>query len=514
MVNRETIKDVKQKWFDFSVPVVSSKRVTEMRGSTTFIVFTISLAVFTDIFLYGVIVPVIPFAFTQRMGLPEDQVQSSVSKSLAVYSVGLIVGSVTFGYLCDKMKNRRFSMLTGLLILIAATIILCLTQSVALFMVGRVIQGLSAAVVWTVGLAVIADTAKPNQVAYLMAFPGIGMNLGTFCGPLVGGIVYDRAGYYPVFYVCFGILVVDVVLRLLMIEKRQLPDKLKKFESDGVSQNVELHSSSARSRSNAVLSDSSSEDPERQANTGTEGQIEPEEEEIKTTPTSYNIHSVDTLFGFRIFPALGLLKHSAVLITLFQSLLMAWIMTSFESTMTIHLHDLFNFTSLGAALMFLALAVPSFVEPLVGKLSDKFGPRWIVSLGFVFLTPMLIILRLPNEDSVNHIVLFAALVALVGLGLTLIFAPVMGELSNVVAAIEEHNPGKFGPGKGYGQAYGLFNVAFSLGSLIGPFHAGGVFENQGWAMTVLSLGIVTAISVIPSVLFTGGNLLYKAKNRT
>jgi MFS family permease len=420
---------------------------------------------------------------------------------------------VTFGYLCDKMKNRRFSMLTGLLILIAATIILCLTRSVALFMVGRVIQGLSAAVVWTVGLAVIADTAKPNQVAYLMAFPGIGMNLGIFCGPLVGGIVYDRAGYYPVFYVCFGILVVDVVLRLLMIEKRQLPDKLKKFELDGVSHNVELHSSSARSRSNAVLSDSSSEDPERQADAaGTEGQVE--EEEIKTTPTPYNIHSVDTLFGFKIFPALGLLKHSAVLITLFQSLLMAWIMTSFESTMTIHLHDLFNFTSLGAALMFLALAVPSFVEPLVGKLSDKIGPRWIVSLGFVFLTPMLIILRLPNGDSVNHIVLFAALVALVGLGLTLIFAPVMGELSNVVAAIEKHNSGKFGPGKGYGQAYGLFNVAFSLGSLIGPFHAGGVFENQGWAMTVLSLGIVTAISVIPSVIFTGGNILYKAKNRS
>lgn len=504
MTIRETIKNVKQRWFDFSVPVVSSKRVIEMRGSTTFIVFTISLAVFTDIFLYGVIVPVIPFAFTQRMGLQKDQVQSSVSKSLAVYSVGLVVGSVTFGYLCDKMKNRRFSMLTGLFILIAATIILCVTPSVALFMVGRVIQGLSAAVVWTVGLAVIADTAKPNQVAYLMAFPGIGMNLGIFCGPLVGGIVYDKAGYYPVFYVCFGILVVDVILRLLMIEKRQLPDKLKKFELDGVSQNIQLHSSSARSRSTAVLSDSSSEDPERQA----------EEEEVKTTPTPYNIHSVDTLFGFRIFPVLGLLKHSAVLITLFQSLLMAWIMTSFEATMTIHLHDLFNFTSMGAALMFLALAVPSFVEPLVGKLSDKFGPRWIVSLGFLFLTPMLIILRLPDEDTVNQIVLFAALVALVGLGLTLIFAPVMGELSNVVAAIEEQNPGKFGPGKGYGQAYGLFNVAFSLGSLIGPFHAGGVFENQGWAMTVLSLGIVTAISVIPSVLFTGGNILYKAKNRS
>jgi MFS family permease len=508
MINCDTIQNVKQRWFDFAVPVLSSKRVTELRGSTSFIVFTISLAVFTDIFLYAVIVPVIPFAFTQRMGLPEDQVQSSVSKSLAVYSAGLVVGSVMFGYLCDKMKNRRFSMLSGLLVLIAATIILCLTPSVALFMVGRVIQGLSAAVVWTVGLAVIADTAKPHQVAYLMAFPGIGMNMGMFCGPLVGGIVYDRAGYYPVFYVCFGILVVDVVLRLLMIEKRQLPDKLKKFEQ------YDRHPSSARTHSNTLLSDSSPEDPERQTDAGADSQIEQVAEEVKTTPTPYNIHNVDTLFGFKIFPVVGLLKHSAVLIVLFQALMIAWIMTSFESTMTIHLNDLFNFTSLGAALMFLALAAPSFLEPLVGKLSDKIGPRWIVSLAFVFLTPMIIILRLPNEDTVNQIVLFAALVVLVGVGLALLIAPVMGELSNVVTAIEEQNPGKFGPGKGYGQAYGLFNVAFSLGSLIGPFHAGGVFENQGWNMTVLSLGIATAVSVIPSVLFTGGNLLYKAKNRS
>lgn len=42
------------------------------RSSSTFILSTICVAVFTDIFLYTVIVPVIPFALTNRAGVPPE----------------------------------------------------------------------------------------------------------------------------------------------------------------------------------------------------------------------------------------------------------------------------------------------------------------------------------------------------------------------------------------------------------------------------------------------------------
>lgn len=42
------------------------------RSSSTFILSTICIAVFTDIFLYSVIVPVIPFALTIRAGVPPE----------------------------------------------------------------------------------------------------------------------------------------------------------------------------------------------------------------------------------------------------------------------------------------------------------------------------------------------------------------------------------------------------------------------------------------------------------
>lgn len=41
------------------------------RSSYLFILTTVSIAIFTDIFLYAVIVPVIPFALSVRVGVAE-----------------------------------------------------------------------------------------------------------------------------------------------------------------------------------------------------------------------------------------------------------------------------------------------------------------------------------------------------------------------------------------------------------------------------------------------------------
>jgi hypothetical protein len=43
------------------------------RSSDAFIIGTIALAVFTDIFLYGVIVPVIPFALEKKINITGDR---------------------------------------------------------------------------------------------------------------------------------------------------------------------------------------------------------------------------------------------------------------------------------------------------------------------------------------------------------------------------------------------------------------------------------------------------------
>ncbi|KAI9897117.1 hypothetical protein N3K66_008139 [Trichothecium roseum] len=74
----------------------------QLRSSAGLIVTTASFAVFTDIFLYAVIVPVLPFALSERAGINEEDVQYWVSISLAVYGAALLVASPLWGYFADR----------------------------------------------------------------------------------------------------------------------------------------------------------------------------------------------------------------------------------------------------------------------------------------------------------------------------------------------------------------------------------------------------------------------------
>jgi MFS family permease len=63
--------------------------------------------------------------------------------------------------------------------------------------------------------------------------------------------------------------------------------------------------------------------------------------------------------------------------------------------------------------------------------------------------------------------------------------------------------GQHGSGN-YGQAYGLFNVAFSSGFLIGPLWGGYVTEKAGWNIMVGSLAGLAGASAIPVFIWSGG----------
>lgn len=56
------------------------------RSNTLFIVSTVAVGLFSDLFLYGLIVPVLPFVLQDRIGVPKDQIQSHVSGMLAAYA--------------------------------------------------------------------------------------------------------------------------------------------------------------------------------------------------------------------------------------------------------------------------------------------------------------------------------------------------------------------------------------------------------------------------------------------
>ncbi|GAW17780.1 hypothetical protein ANO14919_072470 [Xylariales sp. No.14919] len=134
------------------------------RSNTLFIIATVAIGLFTDLFLYGLVVPVLPFMLRSRLSIPDNEIQSYVSNLLAAYAGASVVSSVPAGWIADRTNSRQAPFLSGLAALLAATIMLALGKSVAVLVVARILQGVSAAVVWTIGLAMVLDTVGPQNL--------------------------------------------------------------------------------------------------------------------------------------------------------------------------------------------------------------------------------------------------------------------------------------------------------------------------------------------------------------
>ena len=130
----------------------------QWRSSTLFILSTIAIGLFSDLFLYGLIVPVLPFMLEDRIGIPESKVQTYTSALLAIYAASSLVLSVPSGIIADRMTTRQAPFLFGLAALVGATVMLFTGRTIAILVVARILQGVSSGFVWTVGLAMTIET--------------------------------------------------------------------------------------------------------------------------------------------------------------------------------------------------------------------------------------------------------------------------------------------------------------------------------------------------------------------
>jgi len=445
----------------------------KIRSSKAFILTAVCIAVFTDLFLYGVIVPVLPFALSTRAGVNESSVQKWISVLLAVYGAAMLVFSPFAGWYADRSASRRLPLLFGLFALGGATAMLCFARTISLLVIGRLLQGLSASCLWVIGTALIVDTVGEKEIGQTLGWVGIAMSLGILISPLLGGIVYGAAGYYPVYYMCFGLIALDIVLRLALVEKKIARQWLEEpADSD-------------------VISDTPTGPGEQKPIDAASADV--------VTPEPHT-----TVKKSKFPPVLTLLTSRRLVTALWGCIVQGSQMTAFDTVVPLFTQRTFHWTSTGAGLVFLAITVPGFAAPLVGAISDKYGPRWLTVTGFVISIPFWVLLRLVNHDSMAQKVLFCALLALIGLSLCLVMGPLMAEITYVVEAKEKRNPGCFGPTGAYAQAYGLFVTAFAAGTMIGPLWSGYVLDSAGWGTMTWSLGVLSVAGAIPCLIWTGG----------
>ncbi|OAL71690.1 hypothetical protein A7D00_3719 [Trichophyton violaceum] len=469
----------------------------KLRSSEAFIIFVITIAMFTDTLLYSLIIPVIPKALVSRAGVAPEDVQFWVSILLAAYGATLLLGSPLFGYLSDHFGSRKLPFTLGLVSLCSSTILFAFARTPAVLVVARAFQGLSCAAVWVVGLVLLVDNIPQERIGQAMGYTTVGMTMGGLFGPMLGGVSYDFLGYYGVFIFPTLLIILDIILRFALIEQ---PGIFSLLPLSAYHLLIILVTKQSLERES-----SRAEDTERNAQ-GTSADANPNPSNQRKTDEETPLLSTQRLRA-KDSPkssVLLLMRSSRLLIALLSAAMLCLVLSSLETTVPLLVMDRFHWTPSGAGLIFLPVSLTEMVSgSIMGSLVDRFGARRPGSLAFAVTGVAFFSLRFILHNTIPEKVLMGGLLALVGLGITVVQIIAMTEVSQVVIDYEAQSPGIFGGKPPMAQAYALFNMAYASGQMLGPVVAGSLQIRTGWSGMTLFFGIASALCALPMGLWSG-----------
>ncbi|KAF8926327.1 hypothetical protein BGZ58_011280 [Dissophora ornata] len=421
-----------------------------LRRSPNFILLTVFLALFVDMASYGIIVPILPFIVSEKI----NGGAADTGLLLAVYAIGMLLSSPLFGVLGDYFVSRRIPMLIGLVGMIISTILFMLTANFHVFLLARLLQGVAGGSVWIMGLALISDVFPAHTLGVQMGKALVGYTLGLMMGPPLGGILYEKGGYQAPFLFCSVITLIDFACRALIIEERE--EIVKALREHG------------------MQSEASEEEAEVVALRRME--------RLEESTSFWKLIKNKRLFGCIVVTACNAFAFSGA-----------------EPTVPLHLASTFNLTSARIGLVFLAFSLPTLTAPISGALSDKFGARAICLVSLVTCGLSIAATGLLQHSLPMTIFLFT----IIGTTGTAFLTPILGELSAVVRTT--------GTGDSFARAYAMFNMAFSIGVLVGPVVCGIVYESFGFTALCMTMAGVLFMGV-PFVVFCLGGSDQKKKD--
>lgn len=279
--------------------------------------------------------------------------------------------------------------------------------SPALLVVARCLQGASAGIVYTVGLALLVDTVGREELGQWMGFVMMGLNIGTLVGPLLGGIIYTRSGYWSVFIVVLGVVGFDFLLRLFMIEKvkasKWSQPRLDHTTYGTISQTVP-QSYQGEADDDSICHERSRTSEESSLESGHGNSV-----------SAGGTREKESILAKHFPIMVSLVGSKRLMSAVYGSFINTTLTCAFDGVLPLIVHKTFGWNATGAGLIFLTIAVPSILGPLAGALSDRVGPRPVSLGGFALATPALALLGLVKHDDTGQAVLLCTLLALIGI---------------------------------------------------------------------------------------------------
>lgn len=184
---------------------------TPPRTSPHMAVVVSCIALFTDMLIYGILIPLLPL-----MPAVERAGSSATGLLFAAYAAMMIAATPLAGRLVDR-RGPRGPLLVALLGLAAACLLFAVGGPYWLLLVSRLLQGAAAGLGWVASLALIAAAIPLERRGTYLGLAMSMVSVGTLAGPPLAGWLACDHGHAAPFVLAASVLVVDGVLRVVFV---------------------------------------------------------------------------------------------------------------------------------------------------------------------------------------------------------------------------------------------------------------------------------------------------------
>jgi EmrB/QacA subfamily drug resistance transporter len=334
------------------------------------------------------------------LGIGISELEWVVNAYALTFGVLLLTG----GKLAD-MLGRRAIFVAGLVIFTAASLACGLASSADVLIAARTVQGIGAALMNPATLSIITATFPPRQRGMAIGIWAGVSALALAIGPLVGGLLTEKIHWSWIFFINVPIGVLGVFAARIFIDETKDTSAEQRLDLPGlVTSAVGLFAL-------------------------TFGLIE-------TNHRAWTSTLVLSMFALAAvalaaFVVLELRQRVPMLdLTLFRDrtfaganaamLLVGLAMFGIFFFNSLFLQNILGFSAIETGASFLPMTVLIIlVAPAAGRLSDHYGPRWLMGGGMVLLAISLLLFGRLEADSTFWGLLPGLLVGGVGMAITM-----------------------------------------------------------------------------------------------
>lgn len=140
------------------------------------------------------------------------------------YTLSVAAFSVPFGRLAD-ITSRRNVLIAGIALFVACCIAALLSGSMAMLLISRVMQGVGAAMIFSTNTAVLISAFPGEQRGRALGYSLASTYVGLSAGPVIGGALNHNFGWRSIFVFIgiLGVVALAAALMKLPAEKRTEP---------------------------------------------------------------------------------------------------------------------------------------------------------------------------------------------------------------------------------------------------------------------------------------------------